>query len=989
MIEQSRRFVFGKQYDDDKQHIMQAIDETLRLVSTRMQHEMRLAETELARWQLIFFVLGLMLPVLSAILIIQVRNQYRREHTTGEALEVELKQRQKAEQEVLEKNRRLGRLNDMLKIATESAAIGIWSWDIIQNTLKWDEMMYRLYGREKSDQVEPYKLWFESVHPDDQDQVESILKEAVQTHNTFNAEFRVVWPNGSVIWMQGLGRVQFDDQGQAVQMIGANRDITQEKEYISNLEQARLEADSANRKKSEFLANMSHEIRTPMNAVIGLTQLMLETELSERQLNYLNKVLDSSRSLLDILNEILDYSKIEAGKLELEFVEFKLDDILLSTANLFAISAEEKGLELIFDIDPAVATTLIGDVVRLRQIMNNLVGNALKFSDEGYVHVSVTAKPIDEKQLELAILVEDTGIGMSPEQVSRLFQAFEQADTSTTRKFGGTGLGLAICKKLVEMMGGRIQATSGLGKGSCFSVNIPFGIAELSRQQPDISKKVQPMHTLILDSHKKSAEAILRIFKSWSIPAESVDTSQGALNAIYQANEQGDPFELFIIDWGLPNIDSRALIEEIRQWESSLPVTSTLSIVVMAAYQEKEKLDAYRNALNLDAIITKPILPSTLFNTLVDLKLPVNRNVGISDQTDLQYHYQALAGIRGASILLVEDNQTNQMVGREYLETLGMEVEVASHGAEAVEKVQKGHYECILMDLQMPVMDGLEATKKIRLLGNTTPIVALTAAAMQEDKHRSVVAGMDDFLSKPINIDELATVLLRCLDGKVSKPKEQQASILPQPTENTALHSKAPFQIEGLDLKVAVQRMGNNWQLLGRTLHLFTEDFANCLQQLDEHIANEEWKKAHRIVHSIKGLALTIGATRLNELSIQFEQNVKIKRSEGYDLFAKELASVLNRIKLFFSQTENSHSMEPKQSMPKETIQRLILQLEKQLAHSEFILPELLDELKKVFNTTSSIDLLKQLNDQIERFDYAEAQKTLAVLKQALPLEEE
>ena len=362
-------------------------------------------------------------------------------------------------------------------MAASAGIIGVWDWDVKNDILYWDSAMHQLFDLPPEEFTGTSSSYMDALLPDDRKKTLEELQEALQGRKIFNVEFRIAWRDGSVRHIKAGSKVIFNEKGEAVRMVGVNYDLTEQKQIELALNEAKARAESANKLKSDFLANMSHEIRTPMNAVLGLSQLLLDTELNTVQRDYLDKMRKSSESLLGIINDILDYSKIEAGKLSIEAAEFELAEILDSTAKLFSYSAEAKGLELIFDIEPDLPPLLVGDSLRFRQILNNLLGNAVKFTTQGHILLRMQRIEQQDDRIFLQVSVTDTGIGMTPEQAGRLFTPFEQADTSTTRRFGGTGLGLAICKRLVEMMGGEISIQSRPDTGSTFTFTLPVGIS--------------------------------------------------------------------------------------------------------------------------------------------------------------------------------------------------------------------------------------------------------------------------------------------------------------------------------------------------------------------------------------------------------------------------------------------------------------------------------------------------------------------------------
>jgi signal transduction histidine kinase/CheY-like chemotaxis protein len=541
-----------------------------------------------------------------------------------------------------------------------------------------------------------------------------------------------------------------------------------ERRANTELAAARDEAQAASKAKSLFLASMSHEIRTPMNAVIGLTQLVLDTRLTERQREDLSKVQTSSKALLSLLNDILDYSKIEAGKVRLEHEEFSPEETVEGVGNLFSARLEEAGLDLFFEIDREIPQRLSGDSLRLTQVLNNLVGNAIKFTPRGEVVVKVELVSRDDERVVLRFSVRDTGIGLSPEQAERLFQPFEQADSSIARKYGGSGLGLVICKRLVELMGGSISVSSQPGQGSTFSFTAEFGPARAGAERMDLLR-IRGMRTLLVDSQPTSRLILQQTLQSWRFQAATAAFAGDALHKLGRVDPRA-PYELLVVDW---HVVGREFIEEARRITAERS-SSPLLVIGMTGQTGRSRVEEELRQLPDAALLLKPVTPSRLFDAIVRLQhgesprlLPV-RNA----RMDLA---ELLQPIRGARVLLAEDNIVNQQVAQAFLTMAGLQVTVAQNGLEAVDCVRREAFDAVLMDMQMPEMDGLQATRVIRSLpqGARLPVIAMTAAALEEDKQECLAAGMNAHVSKPIEPRELARVLL----GWVPPTRTEQESV--------------------------------------------------------------------------------------------------------------------------------------------------------------------------------------------------------------------
>jgi signal transduction histidine kinase/CheY-like chemotaxis protein len=525
----------------------------------------------------------------------------------------------------------------------------------------------------------------------------------------------------------------------------------------ARLVRLREEAQAASRAKSLFLASMSHEIRTPMNAVIGLTQLVLETRLTPQQHDYLSKVQTSSRALLSLLNDILDYSKIEAGKTVLEREEFSPEETIENVGNLFAAKVEEGGLELLFEIDEKIPRRMVGDSLRLAQVLNNLVGNAIKFTPRGEIVVRAEALTHEGERRQLRFSVRDTGIGLSAEQAARLFQPFGQADASITRRYGGTGLGLAICKRLVELMGGEISVVSEPGRGSTFSFTAWMDVAHEPAARLD-PLRVRGMRTLVVDSQPTARLILQQALQSWRFQVGTAPFPDDALHKLRRAEPQA-PYELLVVDW--KTVDGAAFVHEARRLVAH-GGPQRLLVVALAGLHQREQVQQALAGVDHAVVLVKPVTPSRLFDAVVRLQHgegPALPPPG-GGRLDLA---AALEPIRGARVLLVEDNLVNQQVAQAVLSMARLQVTVAGNGLEAVDWVKRERFDAVLMDMQMPDMDGLQATRVIRGLpeGESLPVIAMTAAAMDEDRQECLAAGMNAHVSKPIDPRELARVLLK------------------------------------------------------------------------------------------------------------------------------------------------------------------------------------------------------------------------------------
>ncbi|WP_286233428.1 response regulator [Thalassotalea sediminis] len=655
------------------------------------------------------------------------------------------------------------RYNQRMTLAADSAGIGVWEYNITSEELKWDDWMYKLYDVKRSEFSGNVSSWRERVHPDDLEQANNALAYALENGNRFDVQFRIVLKNKEIRHIKAAAIAVYDDSGAPSSLIGVNYDITERVKNENALKQAKLQAEQGAKAKSEFLASMSHEIRTPMNGIIGMLDLLQDTPLADDQYQRLSIAQESAHSLLTLINDILDFSKIDAGKLELEHIEFNIIDTVSSFVQSMSLQAQQKGLELILDATGVEQCLVMGDPNRIRQILINLVANAIKFTDDGEVILTVTLNDVSVHHWQVFLSVKDSGIGIPKARQGRLFDVFEQLDASTTRQYGGTGLGLAIVKRLCEQMNGNIRVVSEQGEGSEFICELQLSKAkEIKPVKPELE---QPLFVLVVDNNRSNGEMICRQFAKWSIEAEFVNNAEQAMLKCNQRIAADKAlFDIMLIDIEIPQIDEHHLVELIDA-DSRF---DQIKLVVMTPINMPSSVISLM-ALNLHKQVTRPITPKTLLS-IISSEETVTDGGFESELLQLSDEGTIEEVANKSPILLVEDNRINQAVAKGVLTKLGYKSEVAKHGIEALEMLnnQEIKFGLILMDCQMPEMDGYQTTEAIRsgeagVDYQKIPIVAMTANAMVGDREKCLAAGMDDYIAKPINQEKVQLVLNRFL----------------------------------------------------------------------------------------------------------------------------------------------------------------------------------------------------------------------------------
>lgn len=701
-------------------------------------------------------------------------------------------------------------------------------------------------------------------------------------------------------------------------------DITEIKAVQKELEKAKNEAESATIAKSQFLATMSHEIRTPMNAIIGLSHLALGTELSNKQFDYLSKIERSAQTLLTIINDILDFSKIEAGKLSIENTDFNLEQVMYNVTNLIAQSAQEKGIEFNIRIDKEVPINLIGDPLRISQILVNYCSNALKFTDKGEIIINVSITEIKDNIGEFVFSVKDTGIGLTDEQKLKIFNKFTQADSSTTRKYGGTGLGLSIAKSLAELMGGKVWFESKYAEGSCFYFSAKLGIGNQSSEDYLQISELTKLKVLVCDDNKNAREIIYEYLERFTFEPFSVASGDEAIDIIKNSN--ANPFDLLIIDWMMPNKDGLETVKEIVA-----DVSIKLPKIIMITSFGREEIENKAKYLGIDAFLIKPITPSQLFDKILELFGKSTKTLRHRGHKGNKFNKE-ISTLKGANILVVEDNEINRQIAVELLSNAGLTVETAINGEDALNKLKlpENKYNLIFMDLQMPIMDGFTATIEIRKNSefDKLPIVAMTADAMSGVSERCKEIGMQGFVAKPINPDEVFGAIVKYVNTEIIINSEPIV-------EDIIIGDFEIPKFNSIDTETGLSRVADNKKLYLTLLKKFVELNKNFKIELDNELEKKNKENAIRLIHTMRGSAGNLGAKQLYELASSFELEIQ----KGFNYVRPIYNEFINEFEIVYNELCNNISFEKEENIAHDKIIN-----KKELLHELFILKNLLAE---------------------------------------------
>jgi two-component system sensor histidine kinase/response regulator len=870
---------------------------------------------------------------------------------------------------------------ERVNLAVQGGGLGYWESDASTQVMTVNRRWAEMYGLRLEEIGDGWKVLQECLHPDDKERVlgtnEELRKGII---SEFSIEYRAVINGGETRWMSANGSViETDGQGNPKIVAGTVMDVTVRKQAQAAIEKARQAAEDANKAKGDFLANMSHEIRTPMNAIIGFSDLALKTGLTSRQKDYVSKIHNAGVSLLALINDILDFSKIEAGRLEIENVDFSFEQVLETVTSIASQNAYAKGLELLLNIAEDIPLDLVGDPHRLCQVLVNLVGNSVKFTEAGEVELRATLSEQTGEKLKLRFSVRDTGIGMTAEQCSKIFQPFTQADSSTTRKYGGTGLGLSIVRRIVELMSGQIWVESEPGKGTTFAFTAWFGLSPKKKEiLQSLPEMIGGMHVLVADDNAVARDVMRNVLQSLRFRVEVVGSGEEAVEAVRKADGD-DPFGLVLMDWKMPGIDG---IEATRRITKGGAVKNVPAVLVLSASGGGEGEGVKAQEAGAASFLLKPITPSTLFDAILRTFAPTL----LPEKTQISMASAESRELEGARVLLAEDNEINQQIAIELLSRAGADVVLAENGREAVEKVSQGDpFDIVLMDIQMPEMDGYEATRRIRAEERFVdlPIIAMTAHVLVQERQKAAEAGINDHVSKPIDPQALFEILRRYY--RKAQARAPRAAPAVAPSE----HVTVP-EISGIDREGGLKRVAGNKELYMDLLRRYVGGQHNSAERIREALKNKDVALAERIAHTAKGVSGNIGAAEVQAVAGELEESIgkgdtESRTEEILERFSRALETTIARIRSALEDTaESKEKTMGRKTVDPSALREILQKLTQYAEESDSEAFEYLESIREELAAACPPEVFEKLRASLRSYNFPVALETLRLLSRDL-----